>query len=115
VNLLDPQVRPPLPHKLPFTSIHEISGSKLKPEEEEEETDYVSETLIFDSSLYSSHKNEFVICTANTKVYVLLSINMDLKVHNSEVCHPRCVFKLYGEVNSVKNTTINIWLNDGVY
>ena len=35
--------------------------------------------------------------------------------HHSEVCHPRCVFKLYGEVNSVKNTTINIWLNDGVY
>jgi len=25
---------------------------------------------------------------------------------NSEVCHPRCVFKLYGEVSSVKNTTI---------
>ena len=23
--------------------------------------------------------------------------------------------RLYGEVNSVKNTTINIWLNDGVY
>jgi len=23
--------------------------------------------------------------------------------------------ELYGEVNSVKNTTINIWLNDGVY
>ena len=22
---------------------------------------------------------------------------------------------LYGELNSVKNTTINIWLNDGVY
>ena len=35
--------------------------------------------------------------------------------NNSEVCHPRCVFKLYGDVNSVKNTTINIWLNDGVY
>ena len=34
---------------------------------------------------------------------------------NSEVCHPSCVFKLYGEINSVKNTTINIWLNDGVY
>ena len=33
---------------------------------------------------------------------------------NSELCHPRCVFKLYGEVNLVKNTTINIWLNDGV-
>ena len=28
-------------------------------------------------------------------------------VKNSEVCHPRCVFKLHGEVNSVKNTTIN--------
>jgi len=26
-----------------------------------------------------------------------------------------CVFKLYGEVNSVQNTTINVWLNDGVY
>jgi len=26
----------------------------------------------------------------------------------SEVCHPRCVFKLYGEVKSVKNTTLNI-------
>jgi len=23
-------------------------------------------------------------------------------VYNSEVCHPRCVYKLYGEVNSVK-------------
>ena len=23
--------------------------------------------------------------------------------------------KFYGEVNSVKNRTINIWLNDGVY
>ena len=22
---------------------------------------------------------------------------------------------VYGEVNSVKNTTINVWLNDGVY
>jgi len=33
----------------------------------------------------------------------------------SEVRHRRCVFKLQGEVNSVKNTTMNIWLNDGVY
>ena len=45
VILLDPQVRPPLPHKLPHTSIHEISGGKLKLEEEEE-ADYVSEILI---------------------------------------------------------------------
>ena len=35
-------------------------------------------------------------------------------IDNSEVCNPRCVFNLYSEVNSVKNTTINIWLNDGV-
>ena len=25
------------------------------------------------------------------------------------------MFKLQGEVNSVKNTTMNIWLNDGGY
>ena len=25
------------------------------------------------------------------------------------------VLQLYGEVNSVKNTTINIWLNEGIY
>ena len=37
------------------------------------------------------------------------------RVYCSEVCHPRCVFKLYGEINSVKNTNINVWLNDGVY
>jgi len=24
----------------------------------------------------------------------------------SEVCHPRCAFKLYGEVNSVKKTQL---------
>jgi hypothetical protein len=57
-NLLNPQVRPPLPHKLPLSSIHEISGSKLKFEEEdEEEADYVSETPIFDSSPYSNRKH----------------------------------------------------------
>jgi len=27
----------------------------------------------------------------------------------------RTVWRQYCEVNSVKNTTINIWLNDGVY
>ena len=34
---------------------------------------------------------------------------------NSEVCYPRCAFKLYGEVNSVKKHNYKIWLNDGVY
>jgi len=33
---------------------------------------------------------------------------------DSEVCHPRCAFKLYGEVNSVKKHNYKIWLNDGV-
>jgi len=33
----------------------------------------------------------------------------------SEVCHPRCTFKLYGEVNSLKKPNYKIWLNDGVY
>jgi hypothetical protein len=37
------------------------------------------------------------------------------EVYYFVVCHPCCVFKLYGEVNSVKNTAINIRLNDGVY
>ena len=27
-----------------------------------------------------------------------------------EVCHPRCAFKLYGELNSVKNTAIKYGL-----
>ena len=33
----------------------------------------------------------------------------------TEVCHPRSVFKLYGEVNSVTNTTINICLNEKIH
>ena len=33
----------------------------------------------------------------------------------AEMCHPCCAFKLYGEVNSIKNTTTNVWLNDGAY
>jgi len=45
-------------------------------------------------------------------VGVLALIQIEYK---SEMCHPRCVFKLYGEVNSAKNTTTSIWLNDGVY
>ena len=32
----------------------------------------------------------------------------------SEVCNPRCEFKLLGEVNTVKDKTMNIWLNDGI-
>jgi len=34
--------------------------------------------------------------------------------HNSEVCHHRCAFKLYGTVNSVKKHNYILWLNDGV-
>ena len=36
-------------------------------------------------------------------------------IQNSEVCHPRCACKLYGEVNSIKKHNYKIWLNDGVY
>jgi len=47
-------------------------------------------------------------------MYVVFSV-LHIMLCISELCHPRCAFKLYGEVNSIKNTTINIWLNDGVY
>jgi len=35
--------------------------------------------------------------------------------HYSEVCHPRCAFKLYGEVNSFKKHNYKLWLHDVVY
>ena len=41
--------------------------------------------------------------------------HLDSPYGNSEVCHPRCAFKLYGVVNSVKKRNYKIWLNDGVY
>jgi len=34
-------------------------------------------------------------------------------LNSSEVCHPRCTFKLYDEVNSVKEHSYKLWLNDG--
>jgi len=38
------------------------------------------------------------------------------KLHSAELNDLYSTYiKQYGEVNSVKNTTINIWLNDGVY
>ena len=37
-----------------------------------------------------------------------LNVLFTRSCYNSEVCHPRCVFELHGEVNSVKNTTINV-------
>jgi len=37
------------------------------------------------------------------------------RVPNFEYDAGSSIYRLYGEVNSVKNTTINIWLNDGVY
>jgi len=38
----------------------------------------------------------------------------EVHIVGCEVCHPRCAFKLYGEVNSVKKHNYKIWLNDGV-
>ena len=39
----------------------------------------------------------------------------DEMFRHSEVCHPRCAFKLYGEVNSVKKHNYKLRLNDYVY
>jgi len=50
------------------------------------------------------------LCAHHEEVKIVL-----YSIWYSEVCQPRCVFKLYGEVNSVNSTTINVWLNDGVY
>jgi len=38
-----------------------------------------------------------------------------LAVHNSEVCHPRCVSKTNSEVNSVRKHNYNCMLDDGIY
>ena len=45
----------------------------------------------------------------------VLYVLVILRCSYSEVFHPRCVFKLYGDVDSVQNTTTNIWQNDGVH
>ena len=34
---------------------------------------------------------------------------------SSELCHPRCAFKLHGKVKFVKKHNYKLWLNDGVY
>jgi len=64
---------------------------------------------------FLSNFHEYMLYSGNIerrKIFVNVSKNSDA---DSEVCHPCCVFKLYGEINSVKNTTVNIWLNGGVY
>ena len=54
------------------------------------------------------------LTTSKTSTLQLVPTSL-ISLSNSELRHPPCVFKLYGEVNSVKSTAINIWLNDGVY
>jgi len=44
-----------------------------------------------------------------------VSFNVMNVDQDSAFVHPYTTDTLYGEVNSVKNTTLNIWLNDGVY
>ena len=58
----------------------------------------------------------YYYCTKKKgKSNYITSVVAGFNFQSAEVCHPRCVFKLYGGVNSVKNITINIRLNDGVY
>jgi len=38
-----------------------------------------------------------------------------LKLYNSEVCHPRCVWKSNSEVNSVRKHNYNCMLDDGIH
>ena len=56
-----------------------------------------------------------IYCSFATTVSQLKISDFLGEAFKTEVCHPRCMFKLYGEVNSVKNTNISIWINDGVY
>jgi len=70
-------------------------------------TTYVKKPLGFKT--LTTVFNGFKYCS------ILRVPNRNFRDLSFEVCHPRCVFKLYGKVNSVKNTTMNIWLNDGVY
>jgi len=67
---------------------------------------------LWSETCWSTFKYSIILIVST---YYILCISWIIMCHYSEVCHPPCVFKLYGEVNSVKNTTINIWLNDGVY
>jgi len=51
--------------------------------------------------------------TKNAWREVCICIQEDFRpLGDSEVCHTRCVFELYGEVNSVKNTTVNMAKRD---
>ena len=54
-------------------------------------------------------KNEYVIIRKVTNTSTLKKI---------PECHYKSLYgypQVYGEVNSVENTTINVWLNNGVY
>jgi len=44
--------------------------------------------------------------TLQTNYRIILHSRPQPLPDDSEVCHPRCAFKLYGELSSVKNTTI---------
>jgi len=50
----------------------------------------------------------FVTSTIPQRILLSLEVIRQLRTR-------RTITNQYGEVNSVKNTTINIWLNDGVY
>ena len=60
---------------------------------------------------YLPMKMEQTVCSETPAYQIQMAGNypeesIQQNVWISDVCHTRCVFKLYGEVNSVKNTTI---------
>jgi len=46
---------------------------------------------------------------------VLRNLGWETLVYSSEVCHPRCVWKINSEVNSVRKHNYNCTLDDGIY
>jgi hypothetical protein len=75
-NLFDLQVRPPLPQKLPISSVKEIEDSKLKLGSIGElyrydDNIYVSLITILSIGAFSARKNYFTMFNTITKIYFL--------------------------------------------
>jgi len=68
---------------------------------------------------YSHAKtHSFIHCLAKITVMVTITVILAkhcIKLPDDGSLVIRNMLEQYGEVSSVKNTTIHIWLNDGVY
>jgi hypothetical protein len=76
-NLLDLQVRPPLPQKLPISTVKEIEDSKLKLGSIGElyrydDNIYVSLITILNICAFSARKNHFTTFNIIIKIYFLI-------------------------------------------